>query len=121
MSGAEQSHGGATAAGADVDDVRPAETRVTVYAFVRVNRDNPQALEQYMAITGPLLEAAGARIVRTFELAEDIVGNRMPETVYVVDYPDRVAVRRVFDSAEYARAIPYRDRAFSAYAIRIAS
>ena len=92
---------------------------VTVIALLSVNEDEPAALAEYFRLTGPLLDRAGARITRRFTLAEAVVGQRPAQMAVMVDYPDRAAVDMVFQSPEYAAAIPSRDRAFLRYDISI--
>lgn len=106
---------------ADEGGVRPAGGGVTVYAFVTFNEGEAQALGEYLAITEPLLEEAGAKIVERVHLTEDVVGKRPGDAVIVVKYPDRAAIDRVFQSKEYKKAIVARDKAFSEYSIQIAS
>ena len=92
---------------------------VTVIALLSINEDEPAALGEYLRITGPLLDRAGAKILKRFELSEIVVGPRPAQTAVIVEYPDRAAVDMVFKSGEYQRAIPARDRAFSRYNITI--
>jgi uncharacterized protein (DUF1330 family) len=48
-----------------------------------------------------------------------MVGDRPAQTMIIVEYPDRNAVDRVFNSAEYRAIIPLRDRAFSKYQVSV--
>ena len=72
-------------------------------------------------VTGPLLERAGAEIVKRFSVNEVVVGHRPAKTVVIVKYPSRAAVESVFGSPEYQAIKPVRDRAFSDYHVSIAS
>ncbi len=92
---------------------------VTVVALVTVREDCPVDLAAYLEATAPLLERAGARIIQRFKVSEVVAGRRPAQTVVIVEYPDRAAVDMVFGSAEYRRIIPYRDRAFSDYHVRV--
>lgn len=94
---------------------------VTVVALVTVNDDEPWALGEYFRVTGPLLERAGAEIVKRFTVNEVVVGHRPAKTVVIVKYPSRAAVESVFGSPEYQAIKPVRDRAFSDYHVSIAS
>ncbi|MEJ5218285.1 DUF1330 domain-containing protein [Cognatishimia sp. D5M38] len=94
---------------------------VTVVALVSVNEDEPFALGEYFRITGPLLERAGAEIVKRFTVNEVVVGHRPAKTVMIVKYPDRAAVESVFGSPEYQSVKKIRDQAFSEYHVSIAS
>ena len=92
---------------------------ITVVGLVSINDDQPYALAKYLEITEPLLECFGAKIVKRYALAADVVGESPVQTVIVVEYPDMETVEKVFSSTEYARAIPYRDLAFSRYSVHI--
>lgn len=94
---------------------------VTVVAMVSINDDEPLALAEYFRVTGPLLERAGAKIKKTFNINEVVVGHRPAKKVFVVEYPDKAAVDMVFQSQEYKDVIPSRDLAFSHYSVSIAA
>lgn len=92
---------------------------VTVLAHLTIAEDQPVALAAYFKATMPLLEAAGARIVKRFRLTDAIVGQHPSETVVIVEYPSRAAVDLVFGSPDYRAIIPIRDIAFLTYRISI--
>jgi len=94
---------------------------VRVIALVTINEDQPLALAKYLEITTPVLDRVGAKITSRYQLDDQIVGTRPAETVIVVEYPNREAVDEVFGSAEYKRAIPFRDIAFSDYRVSMVS
>ncbi len=94
---------------------------VTVVAMTSINEDEPMALAQYLSVTGPLLERAGAKILKRFTVNEVVVGHRPAKTVFIVEYPSREAVEMVFGSEEYKSVIPARDTAFSEYNVTVAS
>lgn len=94
---------------------------VTIVALVTINEDEPQALAKYLAVTMPLLEKAGAKIVQRFEVQEMVVGHRPAKTIMVVEYPDRSAIDWVFKSAEYQSVKEIRDVAFLDYQVSIVS
>lgn len=92
---------------------------VTVLAFVTLDEANAWALAEYFRVTGPVLQRAGARIVKRFSVIEPVTGRPPYSTVIVVEYPDRAAVDMLYASEEYRRAIPMRDMAFSSYSVTI--
>ncbi|SHG42771.1 DUF1330 domain-containing protein [Cognatishimia maritima] len=94
---------------------------VTVVAMVTFNDDEPLALAEYFRVTGPLLERAGAKITKTFDINEVVVGYRPARKVFIVEYPDKAAVDMVFQSREYKAVIPSRDLAFTEYSVTIAA
>ena len=92
---------------------------VKVIALITISEDAPMALAAYFNVTAPLLEKAGAKIVKRFEINEVVVGHRPAKTVVIVEYPNRAAVDMVFKSPEYQSIIPMRDQAFSDYQVSI--
>lgn len=93
---------------------------IYVVARIEINPDEPIALAAYLSATGPLLEAAEAKIVGEYTLSEAISGGGSGATIMVVRYPTRDAVNKVFLSEEYRRVMPARDRAFKIYEVSIA-
>ncbi len=91
----------------------------TVIALLTVCDDCPSELAAYFKATKPLLEKAGARIIKRFEINEVVVGRRPARTVMIVEYPSRAAVDMVFGSPEYERVKPIRDQAFLDYQVSI--
>lgn len=92
---------------------------VHVLALTTVNPDNPEALSAYIATTTPLLKEAGAEIVERYYVVEPIVGGPPAKVVTVVRYPDREAIRHVFEHAEYQTLREIREAAFLDYQINI--
>jgi uncharacterized protein (DUF1330 family) len=92
---------------------------VMVLAFVTIVEDAPDALAAYFKVTDPLLQRAGARIVKRFSISDVVVGCAPVQTLVMVEYPSRAAVEQVFSSPEYAAVAEIRDRAFASYAITI--
>ena len=88
-------------------------------ALVTLRENCAADLGVYLDATGPLLERAGARIVKRFKVSEVVAGRRPAQTVLIVEYPDRAAVDMVFGSAEYQRIITMRDRAYSDYHVTV--
>lgn len=67
----------------------------------------------------PILKEVGARITKRYVLEKEVVGNRSAKIVIVVEYPNYEAIDKVFSSAEYAQAIPFRGKAFSEYSVHV--
>lgn len=101
--------------------VVPVAGPVTVIALVTIAEDNPMALAEYFRVTGPLLERAGARITKRFQVNEAVVGGAPAQSVLMVEYPSRAAVDMVFGSPEYQSIIPVRNKAFLTYQVSIVS
>lgn len=94
---------------------------VTVIALVTINEKEPAALAEYFSVTQPLLDQAGAKIVKRFNINRVVVGSRPAQTVLFVEYPNLAAVESVFHSAEYKSIHHIRDRAFLDYSVTVGS
>lgn len=92
---------------------------VIILAFVTISEDAPEALAEYFKVTDPLLQRAGARIIKRFAVNDVVVGSPPAKTVVMVEYPSREAVDSVFQSPEYVAVTPTRDQAFSTYSITV--
>lgn len=92
---------------------------VLVFALTTVNPNNIEALNIYLGTTTPLLAEVGAEIIQGYEIQETIVGESLPERVTIVRYPNRAAIDRVFESAEYHALRQIREQAFLKYQIGI--
>ncbi|MCT4555283.1 MAG: DUF1330 domain-containing protein [Pelagimonas sp.] len=94
---------------------------VYVIGCVTMNPDEPEAYQEYLTVTAPLLEKAGAKVLQHFAVADDLVGHKPAENVMIVQYPSVEAVHELFESPEYQGVIPVRDRAFSTYSVSLVS
>ncbi|WP_424977236.1 DUF1330 domain-containing protein [Leisingera sp. S232] len=92
---------------------------VIVFALTTINPDDLEALSMYLGTTKPLLEEAGAEILQGYEISDTIVGEKLPEMATIVRYPNRAAVDKVFQSAEYQALKEIRERAFLSYQIGV--
>jgi uncharacterized protein (DUF1330 family) len=90
---------------------------VKVIALTSVNCAEIEALSTYLAITGPLLEEAGATILERHSIVTTIVGDEMPMTVTIIEYPSIEATDKVFKSAEYGLLKEIRSKAFRHYQV----
>ncbi|UWQ41284.1 DUF1330 domain-containing protein [Leisingera aquaemixtae] len=92
---------------------------VIVFALTTIIPNDLEALSMYLGTTRPLLEGAGLEIFQGYEISDTIVGEKLPEMATIVRYPDRGAVDKVFQSAEYHALKEIRERAFLSYQIGI--
>lgn len=92
---------------------------IRVVATIEIDPSEGDATDKYFNTTLPLLERVGARILEQFKVGDAVVGERLGETLMIVEYPNLEAVDAVFGSQEYRAIIPYRDKAFRKYNICI--
>lgn len=83
--------------------------------------DSDADYEAYVGVAGPLLFGAGGAISAQYNRTSHIVGDDGPQQVLVMDFPDEETIQNVFDSPEYAAAVPNRDAAFEHISVIVAS
>lgn len=89
-------------------------------ALVTFDEEAPQALAEYLRGMAPLLERAGARLIRRIAVNRMMLGPRPAQSVLLVEYPNRAAVDLVLKSPDYRRLATTRQKAFLEYEISIA-
>jgi uncharacterized protein (DUF1330 family) len=89
---------------------------VTVLALTTLRPGGDAALAQYLAVVGPLMQAAGARLLSRHPVQETLAG-AAPDFVSLVEYPDRAALAAVFDHPDYRALQPVKDQAFTRYEV----
>ncbi len=94
---------------------------IKLLVMTTVNPDEPLSLENYLRVVGPLVEAAGGRLIDRFEVAKTIVGQGSAQFITLVEYPDEEAIHSVFQSDEYKALEETRNKAFSSYQVNILS
>ena len=85
---------------------------VTIATIAVNGRD---ALEQYVAGTIPLIQAAGGKMICRLQIADTVVGdnNARPDLIAVMKFDSKNAILSFLNSAEYRHQVPHRDRAFA--------
>ena len=92
---------------------------VTVLALTTLRPGGEAALETYMDVVGPLMEAAGARLVSRHAVARTLAGDGTARFVSMVSYPSEAAVRAVFESPAYLALASVKAAAFSHYDVSL--
>ena len=83
--------------------------------------DSGEALDEYLAVVSPLMEAAGAKLISRYEVSENLSETELPQFVSVIEYPDEEAVQMVFGSPAYLSLKDVKERAFSRYDVCVAA
>lgn len=83
--------------------------------------DSDAAYGAYVGVAGPLLFGAGGVIAGQYDRTGTLAGGDGLQQMLVMDSPDDASIRGVFDSPEYAAAIPDRDAAFESIDIIVAT
>lgn len=88
---------------------------VTVLALTTPRAGGEEALAVYLDTVGPLMQAAGARLVSRHAVARCLAGDSPAQFVSVMHYPSEAAVRQVFESPAYLALAQVKQSAFSRY------
>jgi len=87
----------------------------TVLAMTSVKADGSEALEKYLAVVTPLMEAAGARLICRYEVAENLFDSELPQYISNVEYPPDQAIRMVFEHPDFCSLRQIKEAAFNRY------
>lgn len=87
----------------------------TVLAMTSIKADGSEALEKYVSVVTPLMEAAGAKLINRYEVLENLSGSEIPHYVSIIEYPNDQAIRMVFEHPDYHLLKQVKDMAFSRY------
>ncbi len=87
----------------------------TVLAMTSIKPDGEKALEKYLAVVGPLMESAGAKLITRYEVSENLSKTDLPQFVSIIEYPNADAIQMVFGNPAYISLKSVREKAFSRY------
>lgn len=81
---------------------------MAAYVIAEVEVTNPAGYEPYRALAGASIAQYGGRFVVRGGPAEQLEGEGRPNRLVVIEFADKAAARRWYDSPEYQKAIPIR-------------
>jgi uncharacterized protein (DUF1330 family) len=84
---------------------------MAAYLIAEIEVTDPAAYEEYKPKASAALEKYGAKILVRGGAIEPKEGGWAPQRLVVLEFPDMAALRRFYDSPEYAAARPLRQRA----------
>ncbi|WP_162946951.1 DUF1330 domain-containing protein [Ruegeria sp. EL01] len=88
---------------------------IAVLAMTSLKADGNEALETYLSVVAPLMQAAGARLISRYEVSQSLSGSELPHYVSIVEYPDDQALKMVFEHPDYIALQGVKDKAFCRY------
>ncbi|WP_103256796.1 DUF1330 domain-containing protein [Tabrizicola aquatica] len=92
---------------------------VTVLALTTPRPGGEMALQSYLDVVGPLMQAAGARLVSRHSVADTLAGTIPARFVSIMEYPSEAALRQVFESPAYLALEQIKATAFSQYQVSV--
>jgi uncharacterized protein (DUF1330 family) len=81
------------------------------YVLVDVNITDPERYDGYRALAGPAVEAAGGRYLARGGATRVLEGERVPNRIVILEFPDLDAAQAWYDSPQYAEARQAREGA----------
>jgi uncharacterized protein (DUF1330 family) len=84
---------------------------VPAYVLVDVEVTDPQQYDRYRPLAAATVEQYGGRYIVRGGTSEVFEGDRAPNRVVVLEFPDADAARRWYHSAEYTEAKATREGA----------
>ncbi|GIL01368.1 MAG: hypothetical protein BroJett030_12670 [Alphaproteobacteria bacterium] len=91
------------------------------YLIFEIEITDQAAWEEYRRVAGPVMAAGGGRFLLRSERVEPLEGGWHPASISVVEFPSYEAARAFYDSEEYRRTIPLRQRAARGRGILVGS
>ena len=77
---------------------------MTAYVLVDMDVTDPEQYDKYRPLAGASVEQYGGRYLVRGGASEVLEGDRTPNRLVVVEFPDADAARRWYHSAEYTEA-----------------
>lgn len=79
----------------------------------KINPDGKEELINYIEKVGELYKKVNATQVVKFKITDSLIGDYIPSIVSVMEFSDMNSLKEVFESEEYKKIIPLRNKAFS--------
>ena len=89
------------------------------YVIVDVDVTDAQAYETYKALAAPAVEQYGGRYIARGGATEVFEGDRVPNRIVLLEFPDADSARRWYHSPEYTEARQARAGAATASIIAV--
>jgi uncharacterized protein (DUF1330 family) len=81
------------------------------YVIVDMNVTDPEKYKGYVALAGPSVEAGGGRFIVRGGATDVLEGDRVPNRIIILEFPDMDAARAWYASPAYTEARAARDGA----------
>jgi uncharacterized protein (DUF1330 family) len=91
------------------------------YVIFELEITDPDAWAEYRRVAGPLMDAAGGRLVVRSDRIEPLEGGWNPASISVVEFPSFEAAHDYYHSAAYQATVPLREKASRGRGILVGS
>ncbi|HEO65919.1 MAG TPA: DUF1330 domain-containing protein [Spirochaetes bacterium] len=94
--------------------------KATLIATGVINPDEMEAFEYYTSHASVLLKEGGGEVIGKYKVVQHLIGEEPLSAFLVMEFPDDPSIIGVFESEEYKKLIPSRDKAFKKLDVFIA-
>ena len=88
-------------------------SKVNLTIVASINPEGKEELTHYIEKVGELYKRVNAIPINKFKVTDSLIGNYIPSLVSIMEFPDMKSLTDVFESDEYKKLIPFREKAFS--------
>lgn len=81
---------------------------MTAYIIAQVTVTDPEGFDAYRQAALPIVEAYGGRVLVRGGTITDIEGETGRQRMIVLEFPDKGAAERFYNSSEYQEILPLR-------------
>lgn len=87
-------------------------SKVNLTIVATVNPKRKEELSQYIEKVGDLYKKVNAKSINKFKITKSLIGDHIPSLVSVMEFSSMKSLNEVFESDEYNKLLPYREKAF---------
>lgn len=87
---------------------------MSAYVIIHATIKDPEKVQEYAAIAGPTVAAAGGEFVSAGQVAEVMAGQHGYDKAIVIRFPDKQTAQNWYKSEAYQKSVPIREQAMDA-------
>ncbi len=88
-------------------------SKITFKVTATIIANAEEALSKYLKGVDKLYKKVKVEKIEIYKVSTTLLGDNTPNFSAVVTFPNMESVSKVFNSDEYKKLIPYREKAFS--------
>ena len=85
---------------------------VTVVFLATINPQEQDALNYYFKYVQPMFTKVGGKDISQYKITEKFLGDDDTQIIAISTFPSKKVMDNFFNSKEYQKLVPYRDKAF---------
>ncbi|WP_299159068.1 DUF1330 domain-containing protein [uncultured Tenacibaculum sp.] len=87
--------------------------KVNLTIVATLNPNGKEELSYYLEKVGTLYKKVNAKSVNKFKITKPLIGDYKPSLVSIMEFENMDSLNEVFESNDYKKLLPYREKAFS--------